>query len=889
MTTRTVAVVGNGAAGVMVGANLVTESAARGVALRVLLIGPGQQPALGVAYSTDDPRHLLNVPAGKMSARIGDPDHFVHWLRANRTNSISPGDFVPRGQFGAYLTDFLRSVERQATTARVEHIRDTVARIGRRGSTGLTLHLRTGKAVPVDAVVLALGALAPGCDWAPDELRESDRFIGDPWAPDALADVPADDDVLIVGTGLTMVDVALALDRPGRVVHAVSRHGLLPRAHNPTGSPPLPPPRIAPGDDLDSVWRSIRRHLEDSIRTHRDWRPAIDSLRPITSTIWRQLTDVDRRRFLTEHSRVWEVLRHRMAPAVAAQVAGMRRSARLRIGKGAVAGVDPGARLRVRLHNGRELAVGTVINCTGPSCDVGPTGDTLVGRLLAAGITARGPLDLGFDTADDGRVAGSGAPVWVIGALRRGNLWETTAFPEIRAQAAEIAAAVLATAPIRVDRPVLDRPVLDRYALPLAATRASAAAYDAALDRILLIRPGADDLLTRAVADDPDFAVGHAALALLGREWGVGVDVHRSLRAARRAVRVRGGDRDRSFVAAVTALAAEPAAAGRAALLRHIDAYPRDALAVSVAVPTIAFGGVTAGKDTWELIERLGPAYGDDWWYLGQLAFVRQDQRRWLEADALVARALAEQPASGHAAHARTHVYYETGEHRAGLRWLEEWLRSAGARTDHAAHFSWHAALHELMLGRDDAVRARYATQLAPPAADGVRVLVDAASLLWRCSVTGAWHGRLPIGAVLDAAPREWLVHPPSAFAAMHAAIALAADGDAAGLDRLRGHADGHASPVFARVIAPLCAGLAAVVEGRWTLAAADLATALRRIEEVGGSAAQREVIEDTLVQTLVSAGRNDDAARILSVRLDRRPSPRDLRHRTFIESGTAP
>src|SRR5699024_1102201 len=129
-----------------------------------------------------------------------------------------------------------------------------------------------------------------------------------------------------------------------------------------------------------------------------------------------------------------------------------------------------------------------------------------------------------------------------------------------------------------------------------------------------------------------------------------------------------GDERERSFVAAVAARAADLHAGGRA-LLRHIEAYPRDALAVNVAVPTISFGGITTDREAWALVERLRRDYGEDWWYLSQLAFVRQDQGRWDEAEALSARALELEPASGHAVHARTHVYYETAEHKAGLAW----------------------------------------------------------------------------------------------------------------------------------------------------------------------------------------------------------------------------
>src|SRR5439155_23585102 len=133
----------------------------------------------------------------------------------------------------------------------------------------------------------------------------------------------------------------------------------------------------------------------------------------------------------------------------------------------------------------------------------------------------------------------------------------------------------------------------------------------------------------------------------------------------------------------------------------------------------------------------LAPAYGDDWWYLGLLAFIRQEQDRFDEAGELAARALMAEPAAGHAVHAKAHVHYETGDHRAGLAWLDGWIATCGARASHRAHFSWHAALHELALGDGAAVIARYAAELSPPAVDGVRALDVSAALLLPAGLAG--------------------------------------------------------------------------------------------------------------------------------------------------------
>ncbi len=176
---------------------------------------------------------------------------------------------------------------------------------------------------------------------------------------------------------------------------------------------------------------------------------------------------------------------------------------------------------------------------------------------------------------------------------------------------------------------------------------------------------------------------------------------------------------------------------GATALMNHIAQHPRDVLAVSAAVPTIAFSGVTdLQQEAWELVEGLAPAYGDHWWYISLLAFTRQDQSRFDDAGLLAESALSCEPTSGHAVHAQTHVLYETGKHDTGRAWLDHWVAESGRAASHRAHFSWHAALHELALGDTEAVRQRYYTQLAPPTVTGVRALIDSASLLWRWRVT---------------------------------------------------------------------------------------------------------------------------------------------------------
>ena len=598
----------------------------------------------------------------------------------------------------------------------------------------------------------------------------------------------------------------------------------------------------------------------------------------MTAQLWRGLSDADKRRFIREDARTWDVHRHRMAPMTHARFTGVVDSGRLVRHRGTIADVRPGPdALEVTLDDGTVLRVAAVVNCTGPVGTV--TVDPLLARLARTGLVRPGPAGLGIDTADDGRVLGTlpeTPPLLAVGSLRRGNLWESTAMPEIREQAYDVARVVSRSLHGESRR----RPT-DPYGLTLSTNRQAARRYNAALGRLLRLQDGVEAGLTEAVAADPHFVQAHAALALLGHEWGAASDWRASLRAAHRAADDRHlDDRECSFLDAVTIRLRSDEATGASALLRHVRLFPRDALAVSVAVPTVAFGGLTSGAQTAELVESLGRSYGDDWWYAGQLAFVRQDQERWGEAEDLASYALCVEPSSGHAVHARAHVFYETGQHVAGLAWLDEWIRTRGPEANHRSHFSWHAALHELMLDDVEAVRRRYARELAPPQVSGSRVVVDSGALLWRGQVTGAWDDGLSVAQVREAAPAEWLSAPGTPFAAMHSAVLLAASSDVAALADLGTLARTSDDPVFREVVAPLCAGLGAVVEQRWDDAAAVLSGVVATMAPLGGSKAQREVVEDTLVHALAMAGRNQEAAVVLDARLSRRASPLDARRR---------
>ncbi|WP_327691950.1 FAD/NAD(P)-binding protein [Streptomyces sp. NBC_00461] len=885
---HTVAVVGAGAAGTLTAVQLCETATRRRTPLDLVLLDPSPEAGRGTAYTTRDPRHRLNVPAGGMSCYPDDPGHFTRWLCQHGEPTVTAADFATRYRYGAYLADTLaQAIVRAQGTVSVRRLRTRAESCTDTPDGRVDLHLADGGHLTAHSAVLATGPAAPSAGWAPPALRTSTRFVAAPWSTGAL-DGPRSDtaDVLLVGTGLTAVDLALTLDRPGRTVHALSRSGLLPQPHALTPAGPMSPPEDLDDTSLDRLRRAVYRHISRSVRTHGDWRPALDSLRPHTTRLWHSLTPEDRAEFVAREGALWNTHRHRMAPATAESVSRARTARRLSVHRGTVTdAVEHDGSLAVTLSNGRTLHVGWVIDCTGPGRRFD---DPLWRSLLTSGAAAPGPLGMGVATRD-GRLLDAegraGRPLFTLGAPRRGELWETTAIPEIRVQAAALARQLLA--PLRPAPRPSRRPV-DGHGLPLSTHAEAAAAYRSGLDRVLKVRAGADDAFARAVALDPGFALGHAALALLGHECGADVDVPRALAEAQRSALERADERERSFVDVVTRrVHGDCADGGGGALVRHLDAHPGDALALAAAVPTIAFSGVSDldGDQALRLVERTSAAHDGHWFHTSLLAFLRQEQGRLHEAGELAHRALAVEPASGHAVHALAHVHYESGAHQAGRDWLDGWVAGQGRGAVHRAHFSWHIALHELALDDPAAVRRRWFAQLAPGrVVTGVRALVDSGSLLWRARLSDSWRGELPAADVLDTVARDVLERPATAFTALHAAVALAAAGDLPALHRLRDHASG-ADEVQREVIVPLCEAFVALVEERFHEAARGLDALLPVLCRVGGSAAQREVVEETLLYALVSGGRCDAARRLLDTRLDRKEAPRDRRMRAGLSA----
>jgi uncharacterized NAD(P)/FAD-binding protein YdhS len=444
-----IAVVGGGASGTLAAIYLLREAASRRTPLRIALIDRHGRHGLGQAYSTTHPAHLLNSPIDAMSALAGDPGHLARWA----AEAGLPDDgFLPRGAYGRYLTESLAAAERSAwPAARVTRITAAVVAI-RRCSQGraLRLHLAADGRIDADAALLTTGNLPPV---APFPVPAG-RYIADPWEPGALGAVADGSPVAVLGTGLSMLDVAVALTdaHPRTAVHAISRHALLPREHR---WPRLdgsvsPMPVIRRTESPLNLTRLIRDVRLGAAAYPGDWQDVVDALRPRVPRLWAQLPAADQRLFLHHVARYWEVHRHRVPPETARRAAALTAAGRLSVHRGRVIATTarPGG-LQVRIDHGgnstepAELAVGWLVNCTGPAADITTTADPLLRQLLDAGLARPDPLRLGLDADPQGAVRDAhGRPasdIFTLGPLLRGSRYETTAIPEIRDQAAALA------------------------------------------------------------------------------------------------------------------------------------------------------------------------------------------------------------------------------------------------------------------------------------------------------------------------------------------------------------------------------------------------------------------------------------------------------------------
>lgn len=440
-----VLIIGGGFSGTILAVQLLYKNPA----LRIGVLDKASLPGRGVAYGTGYKCHLLNLPADKMSAFPEAPDHFVRWAQANYEPAVQARSFLPRSIYGRYLEFLLRHASASAVKESFTWIEGEALSLTRRHEL-FALEMKNGPDLLACSVVLATGNYPPSDPKIPGLSNSSCHYVSYPWSPHALENLVVSDSVLLLGSGLTSMDVAVGLKSRGfkGQIHILSRRGLVPQRHQEVNAWPdfwrQNWPRTIRG------WmRLIRTEVAKASDQGHDWRAVVDAIRPITQRIWSGLPVEEKRRFLRHVRPYWEMHRHRASPEIFDMIADLIQDGQIRVYAGRPVRYIPHEGVAEIIYEDRKkhsietLWVNRVINCTGSETDCRRITDSLVTSLFVQGLARPDELFMGLDVDENGALLDlDGRPsdsLFAIGPPRKGCLWETTAVPEIRAQAAQLA------------------------------------------------------------------------------------------------------------------------------------------------------------------------------------------------------------------------------------------------------------------------------------------------------------------------------------------------------------------------------------------------------------------------------------------------------------------
>jgi uncharacterized NAD(P)/FAD-binding protein YdhS len=451
---RTIVIIGGGFSGTVLAANLLRHIT--DTPTRIVIVEREAVVGCGVAYAARPFAYLLNVPAGRMSATSDDTAELINFARRQMPN-VHEGSFLPRQLYGEYLQSRLRTAELAAPAhIRFEHIHGEATSVRSSQHSALMLVSVGARQLLADQVVLACGNPTPADKPYAADIAASPAYVRDPHRHEAVR--ATDQTVLLIGTGLTMVDVAVAAasTNPTIRIIALSRHGLLPSVQRDSVSyclsADLKLPACLVGSSLRRLVAAVRSLASTAQERGGDWREVITWVRDLAPALWQNLGETERRRFL-RHVRVyWDVHRHRMPPAVAKQVNHLCRKGQLQLRAGCVRqllaerdGVVVLWRARGRFDT-QELWVDRVVECSGSDHCLERTADVLLRHLLDSGLAMPDAAGLGLRTGDHGALIGTdgraSTRLFYLGPMLRANHWEATSVSELRQRAEQLAVAL---------------------------------------------------------------------------------------------------------------------------------------------------------------------------------------------------------------------------------------------------------------------------------------------------------------------------------------------------------------------------------------------------------------------------------------------------------------
>ena len=452
-----IVIIGGGASGVLLAAHLLRDG---GEDTRVTIIEKRAMVGRGVAYSARQQDHVLNVPATNMSAFADDPDHFWRWLRER--NLVAEAErfvFVPRKYYGAYLADVLADAGREGHLT----ILNEPAVDVRTSASGVEVVLGNGASIIGRTAVLAVGH---------EEYPARGKGIAVRVGSDADTPLDPEAPVMILGSGLSMVDAWLTLAQSAHrgPITVVSRHGLLPQSHRAVEKADLAAADVPFGTDLHYFERWFRDTVDEVITRGGDWRSVVDALRPFNQRIWQNWSEISRRRFLDHLRPFWNIHRHRLPPELHARLEAAIASGQVTLRAGNIADlnrVPDGVAATIRAKGGtrtQTLEVARVYDCGGVTVDVRQSSNPVITALIERGDARPDSLNIGLDVTTGCEVISADGTtterLFAIGPLTRGTFFEIEAIPDIRVQAASLAARLVA--PAEVVRPTAGSVTLRR-------------------------------------------------------------------------------------------------------------------------------------------------------------------------------------------------------------------------------------------------------------------------------------------------------------------------------------------------------------------------------------------------------------------------------------------
>lgn len=450
-----ISIIGSGFCGTALAVQLLRQTTRP---LHLRLLNRTGQLARGLAYGTRSASHILNVPAERMSLFDEQPEDFLSFARQGLPNA-QPGDFLPRSLYGDYLQQRLQqAIDAKQTLVRFDCLTSHVIDLQQHPE-GTQLCLDDGQLITSDRVVIATGNFPPTTPPALRGITADPRYIADPWREDALDNISADARVLLLGSGLTMYDMALALQDRGHhgPLQAISRRAMQPHGHRANTQhpklPSLPATLLAGTSKVGTLVRQVRTFIADAQADGFDWRDAVAALRPITPTLWQNLTDLERQRFLRHLQPYWEVHRHRAAPTITQRIESLRQGGRLHVQAGRLLKADTTDRaLEVHFQqrgtcSTQTLAIDHIINCTGPCNNLQHLDEPMFKALHSRGAICPDTHHLGLEVDTHYRLlddnGNAQVNLYLLSPMLRARYWESSAVPELRQHAQQLATILL--------------------------------------------------------------------------------------------------------------------------------------------------------------------------------------------------------------------------------------------------------------------------------------------------------------------------------------------------------------------------------------------------------------------------------------------------------------